>query len=951
MSKYNSILSLHHQEITSKSLPNSSSTYHSLTFSNASNVLQKVFDMPNDVPIIAIQQQRPPPSTYSSLSSNSKQSLLYINSTSLHLPKSSSRNQKRIADEISNNELLLGKCPEAPNYLPTNLHLLLPRPIIIDRIDSFHDHQMIVNIKSILATESPMINKPPFVFELSIEAARKNSAVIRQFDCDLDAILHLPHSICTPGSEFRDPSILHSLLWKHPLWVSAAEILTKGAHMQLLHHPSDEQRKLENEHMIAYSNHQKAKLNPTVLNKGVLDDIKHGFTIPIEISLINELPYSMVCPYGLVEQTTISETGDRIPKLRITHDQTFAILPESKSLNQLTDLDTFPILIYGSCLQRIIHSIISLRLHYPTDKILVMKFDLSKAYRRIHYNWESAQRCITVYESFALLQQRLSFGGSACPSVCCNITEIIADLTNDILDNEAWHPNVVQSSEQHLVPSPIRLQDDLPYEPALPTMLLPNPKPNGTADVFIDDIIVLFIDSEETTSRAPSALPLAIQIFERPIVKTEIIPREGLLAKNKLAAEGAPSEIKIILGWEFNLRALTVHLPSDKHTLWSQDISKLMFSRRCTKSELQQLVGRLIHASTMIPLSRFYLGRFYKKIYQVKYNKSIIYMNNLDITLLQLWQKFLTKARSGINLNLLSYRYPTNITLSDSCPTGMGGYSLLSGNAWRFDLSYTKNLSNNHLEFLASVVTILIEDSTNHIPAFGHVLALTDNSSCVAWLHKNNFDPPTDQLPFEIATKLATCGLEREFTIHPQHIKGLHNNVSDLLSRRFTMSNTELTEFIHSNFSSQIPPTFKIYPIPQEILCWISSILAQEQPSPIPKPNHPMNQQTEPGVGGLNFSACQASAQQIHSSMPLTQAPNLSLQNASSKHSDQGSSLTRTTFIQRIQNNFLDGVLNKPLATWVRNSGVVVGTAPFTSKTDRTSSILPSLHYSKPGPA
>ena len=417
---------------------------------------------------------------------------------------------------------------------------------------------------------------------------------------------------------------------------------------------------------------------------------------------------------------------------------------------------------------------------------------------------------------------------------------------------------------------------------------------------------------------------------------------------HKLAAEGAPSETKTILGWHFNLRTLTVSLPNDKYKAWTRDILNLISTKKCTRKELEQLVGRLIHASTMIPTSRFFLGAFYKKIYRVKHDKSILHLNRIDLQLLLLWRSFLTKAEKGINLNLLSFRCPTNITLSDSCPTGMGGYSLKSGRAWRFDLSHTQNISNNYLEFLASVVTILIEHHNTDIPEFGNVLALTDNSSCVAWLHRNNFDAPAQPLPYEISTTLATCCLNNDFTIHPQHIKGLHNNVSDFLSRKFSMSNDTLTHCIHSQFHSQIPQNFNIYPIPPSIQSWICSTLALQPSSLTQEPNPPMSPPTEPGDAGLHFFANPDSSM-THSLIHSNTVQGPVSPSVSSNQSGLVSS-QEPPFINQIQSKFLEGVLNKPLATWRRNSGVVVGLAPFTSRTAKTSSILKLPPCSKRGP-
>ena len=114
--------------------------------------------------------------------------------------------------------------------------------------------------------------------------------------------------------------------------------------MRLTEPANDQQRQEEDQAMIEYTYHRKAKQNPVTLQKGVDDDIKHGFTVPINIYLIQSIKDAMVCKFGIVEQSTISETGERIPKLRITHDQSFSILDQSKSLNYLIDLSKFPAL-------------------------------------------------------------------------------------------------------------------------------------------------------------------------------------------------------------------------------------------------------------------------------------------------------------------------------------------------------------------------------------------------------------------------------------------------------------------------------------------------------------------------------------------------------------------------------------------------------------------------------
>lgn len=236
-----------------------------------------------------------------------------------------------------------------------------------------------------------------------------------------------------------------------------------------------------------------------------------------------------------------------------------------------------------------------------------MKFDFSKAYRRIHYDGISAVRCMAVHDDQAYMQLRLSFGGTGGPASWCPTSEVVTDLANDLLSNESWHPSICHSADIDSIPDAERLSDNTPFESALSTMVLPSAKPFGSADVYIDDIIVTFLDSDGNDSRAIDAVPLAIETIGRPRASDEPIQREPLLAADKLQAEGAPAEIKTILGWVVNTRSLTIHLPDDKLQVWSNDINLLILNKKSDRKSLEQLVGRLIHASTVIPLSRYFL--------------------------------------------------------------------------------------------------------------------------------------------------------------------------------------------------------------------------------------------------------------------------------------------------------------------------------------------------------
>ena len=107
---------------------------------------------------------------------------------------------------------------------------------------------------------------------------------------------------------------------------------------------------------------------------------------------------------------------------------------------------------------------------------------------------------------------------------------------------------------------------------------------------------------------------------------------------------------------------------------------------------------------------------------------------------LRLHKKFLSLAKNGISMNLLTYRKPTHIFRVDACPFGLGGYSA-QGRAWRWyvpkHLQFCARI--NMLEHLASVIGPWIDLIENNMPAFACILAMTDSMTAAGWLRKSNF--------------------------------------------------------------------------------------------------------------------------------------------------------------------------------------------------------------------
>ena len=152
-------------------------------------------------------------------------------------------------------------------------------------------------------------------------------------------------------------------------------------------------------------------------------------------------------------------------------------------------------------------------------------------------------------------------------------------------------------------------------------------------------------------------------------------------AVNKLVAEATPEETKVILGWLMNFHKLIVSLPINKFQAWSESIRVILVKGSAKAKDIETLIGRLGHLGVVIPFVYHFLSRlreWHHRSRNKRYPTALSTECRLDLILML---KFLDRARDGIDMNIISFRRPTHIYRSDSCPFGLGGYSS-DGFAW-----------------------------------------------------------------------------------------------------------------------------------------------------------------------------------------------------------------------------------------------------------------------------
>ena len=89
----------------------------------------------------------------------------------------------------------------------------------------------------------------------------------------------------------------------------------------------------------------------------------------------------------------------------------------------------------------------------------------------------------------------------------------------------------------------------------------------------------------------------------------ERIPRIWLVVLQKILAEACAEEVKINLGWLYDLRRLKVSLPENKAIAWSEATDKMLREKKADTETLRSNIGSYVNIGMMLPYIHHILGR------------------------------------------------------------------------------------------------------------------------------------------------------------------------------------------------------------------------------------------------------------------------------------------------------------------------------------------------------
>jgi hypothetical protein len=176
-------------------------------------------------------------------------------------------------------------------------------------------------------------------------------------------------------------------------------------------------------------------------------------------------------------------------------------------------------------LKRILHYIINLRKLNPSSKIFISKFDFDAAYRRCHLSATTSAECCTIHENYLYMHLRLTFGGSACPTLWNALAEPITDIANKLIQNPLWNHSEVFDPLMNLLGEPLSLNNQIPITKAKELSVSIPTNNIGKIDLYLDDNIAIALGENDNISRVSNALITAVHAVTRPLDDNDQIPR------------------------------------------------------------------------------------------------------------------------------------------------------------------------------------------------------------------------------------------------------------------------------------------------------------------------------------------------------------------------------------------------------------------------------------------
>lgn len=245
--------------------------------------------------------------------------------------------------------------------------------MFIDNIIPKWPPELILIISQTIGTPWLALLAREFTFKLTMVAATNNFSTLERHGlCLTTALKANANSPLGYGSEFQSPKLL---------WLPMKSILTHGSSWPL--NNLDSTKCKDNlQEALSLGHHKGASQKPELLWTLIMDNVEHGFCLPIPLSKLPQLPGVLLAPMNIMCQHTIDKNGKIIEKGRLTQNQSFHWKPSKTSVNSQVCEHDLQHCMFGCFIWRITNWAVAAHEKYPGIPILASKVDYKSTYRQ-----------------------------------------------------------------------------------------------------------------------------------------------------------------------------------------------------------------------------------------------------------------------------------------------------------------------------------------------------------------------------------------------------------------------------------------------------------------------------------------------------------------------------------------------------------------------------------------
>lgn len=426
--------------------------------------------------------------------------------------------------------------------------------------------------------------------------------------------------------------------------------------------------------------------------------------------------------------------------------------------------------------------------------ILMSKLDISDGFWRLIVRGEDCFNFAYVLPQREgepcriVVPSAVQMGWVESPSLFCAVTETARDLAQHFVDAAVPLPPHHVESSMAIEDVPMRGRDN---------------KPSKLLQVYVDDFCYAATQSRDGT-HIPTIRRAAIHgieaVFPPPAITNHKDGKEPISESKLLKGDGNFESKKDMIGFSFDGIKRTVHLPPKKAAAYIRETHRLLRRKSVPLKLLQSVVGKLRHASIILPAAR---GFFTPINAAMKGSPKKIILgakSEVRAALEDLCTLLRILASRPTHVKELVPDMPQYVGYHDAAADGAGGvwFSLLDNmypTVWRVefpqditsevvsDNNPEGRLTNSDLELAAEVMAVAVALSV--APKVKHVPlgTLCDNTPTVSWIEKlasKAKGPTAGRLLRGLAVMLHGNKAGRLTTVH---VPGVDNVMADVASR------------------------------------------------------------------------------------------------------------------------------------------------------------------------